>query len=332
VVGGAIAIAPEEPEILAASALVARARGRFDQAYDALERALRIRPTDAELMVEQGEAAMLLSRLDDAQRLFDAAAALRAPPPAVHVNLARLALERGRLEMASASLGRATGAPELDVSRVRARILVARGAGRSGTTELGALRHGRGADVVLSTALASLLVQAEDDRAARGVIAGALRRDADDPDALILSALIDTHEGRSAGARTSLDRAERSAAARGALPSVRARILAVRARVAFDGADATEARARAEEAVRLDPLCAEAHLLLADLEIEASRDPIPELRLALAGTAPPGEAVGRLALRLGTGEERCALARRYLEIAPRGYDARDVQSALDDCP
>lgn len=332
VVASAIAIDADDPEILAASALVARARGRFDQAYDALERALEARPTDAELMVEQGETAMLLSRLDDAARLFNAAAALRSAPPTVHVNLARLALERGQLDVASAALDRATGAPELDVSRMRARVLVARGAGRGGADELGRLRRGRGSDVVLSTAYAALLVQAEDDRAARGIISGALRRDGDDPEALIVSALIDTHEGRGAGARSSLDRAERSAAARGALPSVRARILAVRARLAFDAADRAEARARADEAVRLDPLCAEAHLILADLEIEASRDPIPELRLALAGTAPPGEAVGRLALRLGPGEERCALGRRYLEIAPRGYDARDVRSALDACP
>jgi len=332
VVAGAIAIDGEAPEILAASALVARARGRFDQAYDALERALRIRPADGELMVEQGEAAMLLSRLDDAGRLFDAAAALGSAPPAAHVNLARLALERGQLDVASAELDRAPTAPELDLLRIRARILVARGAGRGGTEEVVRFRRGRASDVALTTSLAALWVQAEDDRRARRIIAGALRNDRDDPEALVVSALIDTHEGRGASARESLDRAERSAAARGALPSVRARVLAVRARLAFDTADRTEARARANEAIGLDPLCAEAHLILADLEIEGSRDPIPELRLALAGTAPAGEAVGRLALRLGAGEERCALSRRYLEIAPRGYDARDIRTALDMCP
>ncbi len=331
IVAAAIAIDGDDPEILAASALIARARGRFDQAYEALQRAIAARPSDAELMVEQGEVAMLLSRLDDAARIFGAAAALRVVPAMVHVDQALLAIERGQLDVASAALDRATGAPELAVSRARARVLVARGAGRTGADEVARLRRGRGSDPVLATALAALLIQAEDDRGARGIVSGVLRRDEDEPEALILSALIDTHEGRS-GARASLERAERSAAARGALPSVRARILAVRGRVAFDGADRTEARARAEEAIRLDPLCGEAHLLLADLEIESSRDPIPELRLALAGTAPPGEAVGRLALRLPPGDERCALARRYLETAPRGYDARDVRDALDDCP
>jgi Flp pilus assembly protein TadD len=332
IVAGANAIDDDAPEILAATALTASARGRFDVAYGALERAVAARPEDAELKVDLGDAALSLGRLDDAGRAYDAAAALPGAPPRVFLRLASLAMERGDLAGAQAHLDHGSAAPELERAQVRARLLVALGAGRSGVDEVTRLRSGRASDRIINLALATLYVQAEEDRAARRPLLTALRGDRENPEALVLSALIDAHEGRSSGARSSLDTAERSAASRGTPPSVRARLLAVRGRLAFDGADATEARARADEALRIDPHCAEAHLLIADLEIEGARDPVPALRSAVTGTGPLGEAFGRLALRLGSGDEACTLGRRYLETAPGGYDARSVRDLVDACP
>jgi len=87
----------------------------------------------------------------------------------------------------------------------------------------------------------------------------------------------------------------------------------------------------ANEALEHDPEEASAHLLLANVAIERSEDPIESLRHAVEGHAPPPEALGRLATRLDAGEEACQLATRYLEVAPSGYDAADVRRVAARC-
>ena len=56
------------------------------------------------------------------------------------------------------------------------------------------------------------------------------------------------------------------------------------------------------------------------------------LAAAVAGTDPPAEAVARLAISLGPSTEGCALAVRYVRMAPDGYDRRDVDDVRADCP
>lgn len=328
----AVTIDEDNPDLLVASALVARARGRLDLAYASYESAVAIRPSDGEMITDLGEVALALGRLDDAQRWLDAALALSPPVPRAALRLSTLALERGDLAGAEALIGRAGGASELEIARARARLWVAQGLGRSAIAAVTQLREGNASDPVLALALASLHVQAEEDAAARRFVAVALRADRREPEALVLSALVDIHEGRSSPARDSLATAEQSIASRGALPSVRARLLAVRGRLLFDAGSPTEARASAEEALRLDARCAEAHLVLADVEVESERSPVAALRSAVNGTNALGEVAGRLAIQLATGPDACALARRYLAIAPRGYDVRAVRGLLDGCP
>lgn len=328
VAGAAFAIASEEPEILAAHALVLRARARFDEACPALERASAARPEDGLLRLELGHCALALGRLDDAASAYEAALGRGLGEGAL--GLVQLGIERGDLAAAEAALARAGAAPELLRRRAEATLLAARGAGRSGTDALARLREGRSADPVLAVALAALYLEAEQDDRARELSRVALRADPSHPEALLVTALVEAHEGRRSAAAT-IASADQGAAERGAGPSLRARVGAVRARIAFDEGDRTEARRLADQALALDPHCAEAHLVLADLETEAARDPIPALRAAASGTYPLGEALGRLALRLGPDAEGCALGRRFLEVAPQGYDARDVRDLLEGC-
>src|SRR5690606_3669735 len=99
-------------------------------------------------------------------------------------------------------------------------------------------------------------------------------------------------------------------------PLFQARIAVARGRLDFENGDFEGAVRRANEALALDGQLAAAHLLLANVAIERGQSPLEHLRKAAAGRAPSPEALGRLAVRLGRGEEACRLANRYLQVAP----------------
>lgn len=317
-----------DPEILAAQGFVARARGRFDEAGTLLSRASVARPSDTAILMAVGEVALTTGRLDDATAAFERAIGLGEGSGALQLVL--VAIERGDILAADAAMGRAAGVPELALARTRAILSAARGAGQSAVAEV--TRANRRFDVVLGTALAALQLQAEKDADARATARRVLRSDPEAPEALLIAAVVEAHEGRSSDAREHLDAADRAATARGAPASLRARIVAGRARLAFEEGDRTEARRLADQAITLDAHCAEAHLVIADVETEAGRNPEAALRSATLGTYAIGEASGRLAQRLGATTEGCALGRRYLLIAPRGYDAGGVEDLIDGCP
>ncbi len=174
-------------------------------------------------------------------------------------------------------------------------------------------------------------LQAEHDRDAADSFRRALEIDARDPEALLGRGLIAIRNGDLGGAASRLEAATSAATERHAGTDLEARILSARGRLRFEYGTFGDAMTRAREAIARDARCADAHLLLANVAIETGGDPIPELRLAVAGTAPPPEAVGRLAVRLPAGQEACELAARYMRAAPQGYDADSVRSLQSRC-
>jgi len=186
-------------------------------------------------------------------------------------------------------------------------------------------------DPTLWVALGAAQRQAEQDDAARRSFQHALTLDREQPEAHLGLAYLFVRKVRFSQAIAAINAATRFGEARGLGPAFRARVLAVRGRLVFEQGRFQTAEERAREAVELDPQCAEAHLVLANIAEEDREDPVPHFRAAVQGRSPPPEALGRLSLRL-RGAEACELARRYIEAAPRGYDASDVRSLLRRCP
>ncbi len=110
----------------------------------------------------------------------------------------------------------------------------------------------------------------------------------------------------------------------------RCRVLAYSAMATFEEGDVSEATQILERANDVAPGCSLVHLVRADIAEERSRPVRPHLQAAVAGTTPVPEALGRLAIELGSGAEACQLAERYIAAAPRGIDAREVRAL--PCP
>ncbi len=205
-----------------------------------------------------------------------------------------------------------------------------RARGAAGVAAAESLARG-GRDASLHVLLGRLQAQAEQDADAASSFAQALRFDERDPEAHVGRALLAMRAGDLGGAGRGLERALELASEVGASPELRARLEAARGRLRFESGSFADARERASAALALDPRCAEAQLLLASVTIEQGGDALPALRAAATGAAPPAEAIGRLALRLPAGAEACAAARRYLDAAPRGYDADAVRAVDARC-
>lgn len=331
-VRAAMALHPERAEIVAASGLVALAGGHPDEAATALASAVAVMPTDLELALDLAVAQWRLGRLDEASTTLSTVLTASATNVRALTLSFELALERARFDEAQALVSRlgGAGASVPDVARRTAELAAARGLGRTAIDETERAAN-RIRDAGIWIALARLQIQAEDDRDARRTLTRARRYDRDHPVIDLLSAILDAHSGARASAGRSVEDAEREATRRGATPSLLAFARAVRGRTRFEASDMDEARRLGEEAVALDPLCAEAHLLLADVATVGSSDPIPSLRSAAAGTYPMPEALGRLAIRLRSGDDACSFARLYDERAHGGYDQDDVDDILEGC-
>ncbi len=245
----------------------------------------------------------------------------------------QVALEEARFEDARRALAEvnAEGAGALDVARASAELAVASGQGHAGAERTAALLQNYPGDPALLAALGDLWSQAESDGEARDAFTGALRADDESPEALLGRATLETRRGDLGGAARSIDGADRAGQTRGRSASFRARIAVARARLRFEVSGFDDAQRLALEAISLDPHCADAHLMLATIASERGGDPTAELRLAVTGNRAAPEALGRLAVRLGAGSEACALAGRYIEAAPRGYDREDVDRVLRGC-
>lgn len=333
VVRDALARRADAPEFLAARASVQLARGDVQGALSALRTAATARPNDADIQGSLGDAARRAGMRDEAKRAFDAALVIAPTQATALAGLAILAAESGDVAAAHAAIERATqagaGGPELAQARLRLAIL--EGAGE------GAIAEGRTLaqqlnDATTWSSLGRLQLQAERDRDASDSFRRALEIDAHDPEALLGRGLVGIRNGDLGGAAARLDAASAAATERRSGNDLEARILTARGRLLFEYGNFGSAASRAREAVEKDSRCADAHLLLANVTIETTGDPIPELRAAVTGTAPPPEAVGRLSARVPAGQEACELAARYLRAAPQGYDADRVRAVQEHCP
>lgn len=187
-------------------------------------------------------------------------------------------------------------------------------------------------DAEVWIALGRLQLQAEQDSDAGRSFARALRRDRGNPEALLGEAFVAVGgRGDLRGARRAIASATEQGERRALGADFRARLLVARGRVEFENGAFDEAVRLANEALGHDAQNASAHLLLANVAIERGASAVEHLRSATRGRAPPPEALGRLASRLAPGDEACALARRYLEVAPGGYDAREVREVASRC-
>lgn len=329
VLDAAIARRPDSAELLATRGALELRRGRFTEALATLRQAAQARPGDADLQARLGDAARLAGETDAARTAFEAGLALRANHPGALLGLARLALEAGDFEQAEQRVEAAAGsAPALEVARVRGELFVQRGDGALGVNALERSAR-RVDDPEVWSALGQLQVQAEDDRAAARTLRRARRRGRHAPVADLASSVIDLRRGSLGDARRAIADAAEHGAALG--PQFQASLTVARGRLAFENGDFDAAVRMANDALGLDARNAAAHLLLANVAIERNQSPVEHLRRAAAGRAPAPEAVGRLAARLPQGEEACRLASRYLQVAPRGYDASDVRAVARGC-
>lgn len=332
VLTAALAEAPDAFALVLAKARVDLAAGRAAQAMSTLAALAEGHADDAALHALLGDAARVAGDPEQAHRAYTRTLELSARDVTALVGLVLVAVDAADPEAAEAALQRAerggvSGGP-LDLAR--ARMLVLQGKGQAAVSTLRRLARGsRSAE--LWSALGQAYAQAERERPARRAFDRALGYDADYVDAHLGLGLVLTRSGSLGPGGRAIAAAERLVRAGALGPEYEARVLAAQARHRYEYGDFERAGELAREAVAKDERNAAAHLVLAMVAVEEGDEPTPELRLAATGRAPPPAAIGQLALRLRTTSEACDLARRYLEAAPRGYDASDLRSVAARC-
>ncbi len=142
------------------------------------------------------------------------------------------------------------------------------------------------------------------------------------------------------------------------LAFLKADVAVARGRLAFERGQFRDAARHAETALALSRDHGGAHFLFANIGIQRGKSPLSELRAAIRGKAPPAEAIAALATELHRSQSAsarkgakrpkkkaenspedahsiravCDLSKRYLAIAPHGYDATRMQKLQSQCP
>ncbi len=329
---GALARWPDAPALLATRGAVHLAEGQATEALGLLRRAVQARPGDVALQLDLGDAARRVGENEAAQAAYEAVLRLAPEQPRAQLGLARLALVEGDLAGALTRLEAVerSGREALDAARLRGELSVRRGDGALGAAVLEPLAR-RHDDAELWVALGHLQAQAEQDRDAGRSFGRALRRDRNHPEALLGQSLVDVRRGSLSSARRAVQSAETHGRRRALGSGFAARLAVARARLEFENGGFDAAVRLAQEALGHDATNGAAHLVLANVASERDESPVEHLRRAVAGQPPPPEALGRLTSRLPAGEEACTVARRYLEVAPEGYDASSVREVAARC-
>ncbi len=318
-------------------ARVLLAKGQVVEALAALDRAVELSPDDARLHALRGDAAHAIGSLDLAASSYEKALALDPSEPRALSGFVALLIDTGDFDRAAKVIEQMDEAKvsDLRADQQRVRFLIRTGAGQSGVTTMrnAVGRHNRNADLRLAGA--RVYLQAEDDRRAATYFVKAKRDGADARLADTGLALALIYGRRKLAAENALERAEEATDAEGKPleASLQAQVweLIVKARLALADDKRGLAVRYGRQARMLMPEDADVFLLQADIEEDRGRSPEEELRKAATAPIPAPVAAGRLAVLLGSTEEGCEMAARYLRANRNTRLANRVRDVYRQC-
>ena len=333
IVTAALAARPDALDLQLAKAEIDLARGDAAGALATMRSVIERASQSARAQSMLGEAARREGQSALATEAFDRALALDAREPRALIGKVHLAIDAAEPTEAAAALARAREQGAVDrvlATELEGRVQVMQGLGDEAmrTLRRPALRS---RDASLIAAFGWALAQAEADRDAIRQFERAVALDPGQVEAWLGLALSRTRRGDLGGASQAIGEAEGLIQRRTLGPRYEARLLAARGRLLYENGSFDDARTKAQEALAKDPSCAAAHYVLGLVADARGSSPVEHLRAALAARSPSPEVLGQLLIFDERAADRCDLARRYLQAAPRGLDARDARSAMRGC-
>ncbi len=323
------------------------AAAEWDRALEVLSSAAERSPTNSAIHVDLGDAARRSGDAARAQAAYARALELRPRSVQALLGLLELALDRYDIDEARTRLSSidaiVDGSDDPRLLQLRARYLVASGAGEEGITALSAPVRNNRRDGAIRVAIGELCLQAEHYAQATRYFEAAIRLDGVDPREVLgylalshaLShrlgtgerALEQAREQDAADAEEGVRR-ERSAAA---LATIEARELVAQARLELLDDRGAAGRRSLALALEKAPTLGDALLLQADVAVLDQAVTPDQLRSAWLGRPRQPRAAGRLAIALGPTDEGCAMGRAYLAASPRGEHAGEVRALIGQC-
>lgn len=334
---------PEDVRLLAAKADVLLAKESWEEALTVLRDAVARDAESVELQAELGDAARGAKRYDEASQAYEAALALDEDNGQALLGLFQLQVATHELEAAAATWEKIDEADDIrvdkDTALARVRYLVDAGAGRSGMRELTRISRSRSlrrnADVRF--AMAENLLQQGNHNRAFAMFGRARVLGGDRVQAYLGQALAQALKKRNNRATDALRQAADASvpddAEEGTEPPAydEPRYLVTRGFIEANLGRFVPAATYARRAQEADPGNTLASLLLAQIDARRRRGPVENMRAAVEGIPAQPTAMGLLAIRLGTEEDGCEMAARYLEAAPYGDLAEDVKDVAERC-
>ncbi len=335
---------------------IEHARGRLHLAAAEWDRALAVlgavaerTPNDSAVQVDLGDAARRSGDAARAEAAYARAIELRPKSVPALLGLLELALDRADVDASREKLERidalVRSSDDPRLLHLRARYLVASGAGDAGIDILEPALRVHRRDGALRVAVGELCLQAEQYAQAARYFDAALRLEGVDPREALAGIALAHALGRRLGtAERALEQALEQASTESADPATRfprtpaalaaieARQLVTQGRLDLLEDHGAAARRSVARALERAPQHGDALLLDAELAVAAETITPDQLRRAWLGRPRQPRAAGRLAIALGAGDEGCALARAYLAAAPRGEHASEVRAVANQCP
>ncbi|MCU0671380.1 MAG: tetratricopeptide repeat protein [Myxococcota bacterium] len=333
IVTAALAARPDALDLQLAKAEIDLVRGDAAGALATMRAVIERASQSARAQAMLGEAARREGQSALATEAFDRALALDAREPRALIGKVHLAIDAAEPTEAAAALTRAREQGAVDrvlATELEGRVQVMQGLGDQAVRTLrrSALRS---RDASLISTFGWALAQAEADRDAIRQFERAVALDPGQVEAWLGLALSRTRRGDLGGASQAIGEAEGLIQRRTLGPRYEARLLAARGRLLYENGSFDDARTKAQEALAKDASCAAAHYVLGLVADARGSSPVEHLRAALAARSPSPEVLGQLLIFDDRAADRCDLARRYLQAAPRGLDARDARSAMRGC-
>ena len=325
---------PDDVRLLAAKAHVQMGREQWEGALATLDEALALVDDDESLHADRGRAAQRLARFEVAREAYDRALELSPAQPQALVGRLELDLDAFLAPAAREIMDRIDAASIISVTieRLRARLLMMEVAGASGIRKVRAALRRFPGDLSLRVALGWLMMQAEQYAETVRFWTQVMDAAEDPLEATLARSLAQIRIRASAPAAAVLENLLEDFDESAHSDRERALVHAVLARLAWDDRNRARAREEAERAVALDSRMSEAHLVLAELAIDAETDPVPEYLLALRGYHPPSRPLASLAIREPEVTDAiCGYASRYRASAPQGQYTAGVGRVLRSC-